>query len=138
MPLYQILNQEGSLSDKQRTEIAVGITDIHLELAGGLRHFVNVVFQEYRAGHGFNAGIIGAPMVIGGSIRAGREQAVKTAMMEAISALVIRVCNISPRDLTVSIADVKASNAMEGGHILPEPGEEAAWLAKVAPLLGLV
>jgi phenylpyruvate tautomerase PptA (4-oxalocrotonate tautomerase family) len=52
MPLYQILNQEGSLSDKQRTEIAAGITDIHLELAGGLRHFVNVVFQEYGAGRG--------------------------------------------------------------------------------------
>jgi hypothetical protein len=32
---------------------------------------------------------------------------------------------------------MKASNAMEGGHILPEPGEEAAWLAKVGPLLGL-
>jgi hypothetical protein len=43
-------------------------------------------------------------MVIGGSIRAGREQAVKTAM--------------------------------EGGQVLPEPGEEAAWLAKVGPLLG--
>jgi hypothetical protein len=44
-------------------------------------------------------------MVIGCSIRAGREQAVKTAMME-------------------------------GGHVLPEPGEGAAWLAKVGPLLG--
>ncbi len=137
MPLYQVLTQEGSLSDAQRAEIAQGITDIHLDLAGGLRQFVNVVFQHYRAGLGFNAGVIGAPMVIGGSIRAGREQAVKTAIMEAISALVMRVSDISPKDLTVSIADVKASNAMEGGHILPEPGEEAAWLAKVGPLLGL-
>ncbi|SPM39818.1 hypothetical protein MNAB215_2011 [Mycobacterium numidiamassiliense] len=137
MPLYQIVNQEGLLSDTQRAEIAAGVTDIHLDLAGGLRQFVNVVFQEYRTGLGFNAGIIGAPMVIAGNIRAGREQAVKTAMMEAISALVIRVSNISPKDLTVSIADVKASNAMEGGHVLPEPGEEAAWLAKVGPLLGL-
>lgn len=137
MPLYQVVNQEGSLSDAQRKEIAEGITDIHLNLAGGLRQFVNVVFQEYRPGLAFNAGGVGAPMVIGGNIRAGREQAVKTGLMEAISALVIRVCNISPRDLTVSIADVKASNAMEGGHLLPEPGEETAWLAKVGPLLGL-
>ncbi|MGJ3647886.1 tautomerase family protein [Sphingomonas sp. GlSt437] len=137
MPFYQITNQAGSLDAAQRAEIAAGITDIHLDLAGGLRQFVNVVFQEYPAGLGFNGGTQGAPVLIGGSIRAGREQAVKTAMMEAISALVIRVGHVSPKDLTVSIADVKASNAMEGGHILPEPGEEAAWLAKVGPLLGL-
>lgn len=137
MPLYQILVQEGSLSDGQRAQIAGGITDIHLELAGGLLQFVNVVFQHYPAGSGFNAGVIGAPMVIGGSIRAGRDQSVKTALMEAISALVGSVGDVSPRDLTVSIGDVKASNAMEGGHVLPEPGEKAAWLAKVGPLLGL-
>jgi phenylpyruvate tautomerase PptA (4-oxalocrotonate tautomerase family) len=137
MPLYQVLTQDGSLDDAQRAQIALGLTDIHLDLAGGLRQFINVVFQHYPVGCGFNAGVIGAPMVIGGSIRAGREQAVKTAMMEAISALVISVSNVSPKDLTVSIADVKASNVMEGGHLLPEPGEEAAWLAKVGPLLGL-
>ncbi|MDR3472422.1 MAG: hypothetical protein P4M09_12140 [Devosia sp.] len=57
--------------------------------------------------------------------------------MEAISALVMRVSNVSAKDLVVSIADVKASNAMEGSHVLLEPGEEAAWLAKVGPLLGL-
>lgn len=137
MPLYQVLTQDGSLNDAQRAQIALGLTDIHLDLAGGLRQFVNVVFQQYPVGCGFNAGVIGAPMVIGGSIRAGREQAVKTAMMDAISALVMSVSGVSPKDLTVSIADVRASNVMEGGHILPEPGEEAAWLAKVGPLLGL-
>jgi phenylpyruvate tautomerase PptA (4-oxalocrotonate tautomerase family) len=137
MPLYQVLAEQGSLSDAQRDQIAQGITDIHLDLAGGLRQFVNVVFQHYPTGCGYNAGIVGAPMVIGGSIRAGRDQTIKTAMLEAISALVMRVSNISPKDLTVSIGDVKASNAMEGGQILPEPGEEAAWLAKVGPLLGL-
>ncbi len=76
-------------------------------------------------------------MVIGGSIRAGRERAVKTAMMEATSALAIRVCGVSPKDLIISIGDIKTSNVMEGGHILPEPGDEAAWLAKFGPLLGL-
>ena len=137
MPLYTALCQAGLLSKEQRDEIAAGITDIHLDLAGGLRQFVNVVFEEYAAGLGYNAGAVGAPMVIRGSIRAGREQSVKTAMMEAISSLVFRVSDIPRKDLTVSIADVRASNAMEGGIVLPEPGQEPAWLAKVGELLGI-
>lgn len=137
MPLYTAINQAGSLNDEQRAEIAAGITDIHLDHAGGLRQFVNVVFQEYPTGRGFNAGIVGAPMIISGAIRAGRDQAVKTAILEAISALVFRVTGIPRRTLTVAIGDVKASNAMEGGVLLPEPGEESAWLAKVGAELGI-
>ena len=137
MPLYTALYHADLLTLDQRAEIAAGITDIHLELAGGLRQFVNVVFEAYPTGYGFNAGVAGSPMVVRGSIRAGREQSVKTKMMEAISALVFRVTDIDKKNLTVSIAEVKASNAMEGGIVLPEPGEEAAWLEKVGEQLGI-
>jgi len=137
MPLYISINEAGTLNDAQRAEIAAGITDIHLKLAHGLRQFVNVVFQEYPAGLGFNAGSTGSPMIVRGSIRAGRDQSVKTAMLGAISDLVMRVSKIEPRHLTVSLVDAKASNVMEGGVILPEPGEEAAWLAEVGEKLGI-
>lgn len=137
MPLYTALHQAGSLDDGQRAEIAAGITDIHLKHAGGLRQFVNVVFNEYPAGRGFNAGAIGAPMVISGAIRAGRDHAVKAAILEAISALVFRVTDIPRKTLTVAIDDVKASDAMEGGVPLPEPGDEPAWLARVGAELGI-
>ena len=41
-----------------------------------------------------------------------------------------KTVGIEASDVGVTTADVPASWVMEGGALLPEPGEEEAWLAK--------
>jgi len=43
--------------------------------------------------------------------------------------VVARLADLDPSSVTMGTVDVPAKWAMEGGDIMPEPGEEAAWFA---------
>lgn len=77
------VSPNGSHHQRQSAPPAAGLTYVYLDLAGGLRQFVNIVFKVYPAGLGFDVGAIAAPEVVG-NIRAGQDYAVKVAMLETI------------------------------------------------------
>ena len=61
-------------------------------------------------------------------------------MKAEIRASVSRHVGLALDDVVVGINDTPASWVMEGGDIMPEPGDEAAWLAAHAarkPAVGL-
>ena len=41
----------------------------------------------------------------------------------------VRIAELDPATVTMGTVDVPAKWAMEGGDIMPEPGEEDAWFA---------
>jgi len=131
MPLYRVLTEQGALSAPQKADIAERIVEMHLRLAGGIRAFVNVLYEEYQPQDAFVGGKPGSPCYLSGSIRRGRPQEVKTRILHELSALFVDVTGIPAARLLISVGEVSAQNVMEAGHILPEPGEEAAWLEKV-------
>jgi hypothetical protein len=51
-------------------------------------------------------------------------------MQEAMVAALAEALGRAPGDVRVSLLEVPASWVMEGGAVMPEPGEEAAWLAR--------
>ncbi len=123
MPYYKCIVPEGSVEFDKRQEVAKAFTDIHCGSTGAPRTFVHVEFIEYPAGGdtGYDAD---TPFYMDGRNRAGRPEEVKQKLLTDLIAAFVSITGISPEDIAGRISEGKASHTMEGGHILPEPGEE--------------
>ena len=131
MPLYRIMSERGAITSAQRAELAESIVEMHLRLAGGARWLVNVVFEEAANGGVFVGGKPAKRIFIGTSIRTGRSEQVKAALLTEYSTLVSRVLGVLTSDMIAGLDEINPDNVMEAGFILPKVGEEEAWLKKV-------
>ncbi len=120
MPVYQCSVSPSRLDDAKRQQIASEITRIHCESTGAPPDFAHVLFVDAPESAG--------PSVLG-SIRAGRPDPLKARMAAAIAEAVAKTLGEEPQLVRVHLLEVPASWVMEGGALLPEPGEEADWLA---------
>lgn len=123
MPLYRCTSPDGALDDAQRAAIAVAFTDIHCELTGAPRTFVHVQF------HHRPAPSAGPQYVLHAGIRAGRDQALAERLIARCVAAVAGIANVEPARIEMRTSSTPASWILEGGRVLPEPGEEEAWIA---------
>ena len=121
MPVYHCSIPEAQLDDAKRQRIASDITRIHCEKTGAPPDFAHVLFVDAPAG----AGVVG-------SIRAGRSEALRVEMASAMAEAVAKTLGSEPGRVRVTLLEVPASWVMEGGAVMPEPGEEAAWLERHA------
>lgn len=125
MPLYVVNSRAGAISDEAKAKIAKDITDIHCEVTDAPPTFVHAFFFE-EAPHvllGDNAALLF------GQIRAGRNDEQKAEIVERMSQSIHTHAGISRDEIFGATTDTPASWVMEGGDLLPEPGEEAEWLA---------
>jgi phenylpyruvate tautomerase PptA (4-oxalocrotonate tautomerase family) len=118
MPLYICGAPANVLDDLQRRRIAEAITRIHCELTGAPAMFAHVVFDESKSEYS-----------VFGTIRAGRAEELKAEMRRQMAGAVAATAGVSADKVGVVTVDVPASWVMEGGALLPEPGEEGDWLA---------
>jgi len=128
MPLYHCTIPEGSTSLEQRSRIAADVTRIHCETTGAPAAFVHTFFVEAPAGQLPP----GRAAVVLGSIRAGRSPEQKQRLLSELKAAIAKALDGAVEEIQVVTVDVPARWVMEGGEVLPEPGEEEAWLAKHA------
>ena len=126
MPLYRCMLAAGLSSLAQRTRIAEDVTRIHCRVAGSLPEFVHVFFSEDTKGQ-LPAG---KRAVLLGSIRSGRSAEQKRELVAELRRTAAAALELPEAELLVATVDVPARWVMEGGAMLPEPGEEAAWNAK--------
>jgi phenylpyruvate tautomerase PptA (4-oxalocrotonate tautomerase family) len=126
MPLYRCIVAPQQSSYDQRAAIARAVTRIHCEVTGGLAMFVHTFFAEDTAG--MLPSDKRALML--GSIRAGRTADQKDRLVAELTAALAETLGLAPYCVSVVTVDVPARWVMEGGDILPEPGDEAAWVAK--------
>ena len=126
MPMYQCFTPEGALDDDQRSSIATSFTDIHCSLTTAPRTFVHVLFHERQAQ------FTDSGYAIHGGIRAGRPAEVTEGLVSQMTAALADSAGVAPSAVSMATAETPASWIMEGGSVLPEPGEEAAWLASHA------
>ena len=128
MPLYRCSVSPGVTSYEQRSRIAKEVTRIHCEITDALAIFVHTFFAEDNDGKlppGKRAFLLG-------SIRAGRSPEQKQRLSSDMTSALAGILGIPAAEVAVVTVDVPARWVMEGGDILPEPGEEAAWLARHA------
>jgi phenylpyruvate tautomerase PptA (4-oxalocrotonate tautomerase family) len=123
MPVYQCTTPAARLGDAQRQEIAGEITRIHCDCTGAPPEFAHVLFMKAPEGAGVS---------VLGTIRAGRPAALRARMAGAIAEAVAKAVGAEAGSVRVHLLEVPASWVMEGGALLPEPGDEADWLAQHA------
>jgi phenylpyruvate tautomerase PptA (4-oxalocrotonate tautomerase family) len=91
--------------------------------------YVNVVFHELPADNIYTDGVPASPVLVSGWIREGHRKTEVTRLATAIAAAVTRIAGVPAERVLVVFESSPASFAVEGGRVLPEPGEEAAWIA---------
>jgi len=131
MPVYQCVVPPDTLTQAQRSGVAEALTNIHCEVTGAPAEFVNVIFNDLAPDSAFTAGKPAKTAIVAGNIRAGRPPEVRLQLLERISDAWMEITGWAKEDLVVSVADVPASWVMEKGLIMPEPGEEEAWLRRL-------
>lgn len=125
MPLYIVNTKAGEMPDEAKPKIAADITRIHCDVTDAPAKFVHVFFFE----DGPMPPLGDMQAMVYGQIRHGRTDAQKAQIVEEMHASVCEHTGIETSAVHAFTTDTPASWIMEGGDVLPEPGEEEAWLA---------
>ncbi|BFM17830.1 tautomerase family protein [Maricurvus nonylphenolicus] len=125
MPLYNISSRT-RLPESVQKQVAQKVVDVHCGLTGAPETFVNVVFFEntpLRPGISHH---------IGANVRKGRTGEMNETLTQEMLNQLADVISVSNAAMEISLFEMPAQWIMEGGEILPEPGEEAfcEWLQK--------
>ena len=126
MPLYMCNTKSGEIDEAAKAKIAADITEIHCRITDAPPTFVHSFFFEKFP----LIDLEEKTVVLVGNIRAGRTDEQKQQMIEEMRASIHKHAAISLDEIEVRTNDTPASWVMEGGDLLPEPGEEAQWLAE--------
>ena len=126
MPLYRCAIAEGLSTEEQRATIAKAVVRIHCDVTGAPPSFVHAFFSEATAGELPD----GKTAIVLGSIRWGRSDEQKAQIVSELTEVLSTVLGRPATAVDVVTVDVPSKWNMEGGELLPEPGEEAAWLAR--------
>ncbi len=126
MPLYLCNAAKGAISDAAKPKIAADITRIHCAVTGAPAQFVHAFFVEEDTAPPLD----GKSAILFGSIRGGRTDAQKDQIISEMRQSIQTHAGLDLEDIGMLTTDVPASWAFEGGEVMPEPGEEAEWLAR--------
>lgn len=135
MPTYECRAPAGLLDAAQRARIAADVTRIHREVTGAADYFAQVIFSEVAAGAWFLGGapLAGPHLFLHGHVRAGRSAADRMRLVRRLVAALADGASLPLRAVWVYVTELPPRAMAEYGHILPEPGDEAAWFAALPP-----
>ncbi len=131
MPTYTVHYSSHVLGAEMKHQLALEITNAHQRVTGAEGFFAQVLFQE-RAPQDCYLG--GSPVqhpqfFVQGQIRAGRSSQVRRDLLVALRDVVMAVTGLTLSQVWVYLVELRPSDMMEYGHILPPPGEEKAWFS---------
>lgn len=129
MPIYTCTTNNSTLTAENKSELATEIATIHASINNVPATYVNVVFHELPAGNVYTAGVPASPILVNGWVREGHPEAETTRLASEIAAAVTRITGADAERVLVLMQSSPARFAIEGGRVLPEPGQEQAWIA---------
>ncbi len=129
MPLYLCVSKTGSIPDDVKEGIATSFTDIHTGLTFAPRSFVHVYFLENDDSLD-DSDDPGPIAFISGNIRADRSDDTKDEIVNRMRSSLAATLGCDLDNVQMSISETPANWTMEGGHLLPAPGEEDAWMER--------
>ncbi len=125
MPLYMCNTKNGEIGEDAKAKISEDITEIHCRITDAPPTFVHsFFFTQFPL-----IDLEDKTVVLVGNIRAGRTDEQKAQMIEEMRQSIHSHSGVALEEIAVRTNDTPASWVMEGGDLLPEPGEEAEWLA---------
>ncbi len=125
MPLYICNARKGTLDEASKASIAEAITNIHCSVTGAPADFVHAVFFEDAP----QFPLEDKTLFVRGTIRKGRTDEQKDQIAGLIRAALAEHGDTDAQETNALIRETPASWVLEGGEIMPEPGEEAEWFA---------
>jgi phenylpyruvate tautomerase PptA (4-oxalocrotonate tautomerase family) len=129
MPVYTCTTTTSTLTADIKSSLAHEIGRIHALINHVPGTYVNVVFHELPMGAVYTDGVPANPILVNGWVRAGHPEPETSRLATEIAAAVSRVVNIAADRVLVVLQPSPARFAVEGGRVLPEPGQEQAWFA---------
>ena len=129
MPIYTCTIAESTLSADTKRALAGEIARIHSAINHVPSTYVNVAFHELAADSLYTDGVPASPVLVSGWVREGHQDAETTKLATEIATAVARICDIDAKRVLVVMESSPARFAVEGGRVLPEPGQEKSWLA---------
>ncbi len=124
MPLYRCAIQQGLSNETQRAQIAKDVVRIHCGVTAAPPSFVHAFFSE----RPLSELPEGLKAYVFGTIRWGRTDEQKAQIASELRGSVANAVGCAEHEVGVTTVDIPSKWNMEGGSLLPEPGEEAAWL----------
>lgn len=128
MPVYSLTSNK-NLSTSNKEKLVNLVTDTHCSIMVAPEQFVHVLFME------------GIPifenkqLYIHANVRKGRTEESISNMCSTLIAGCAKILNISEDKIHINLLEISGKWAMEGGHVMPDPGEEDEWMEKVTKAL---
>jgi phenylpyruvate tautomerase PptA (4-oxalocrotonate tautomerase family) len=129
MPIYTCTTAQSTVTADIKGALAAEISRVHSAINHVPSTYVNVVFHELPADSVYTDGMPARPLLISGWVRDGHPEQDTTRLATEIATAASRIAGIPANRVMVVFQSSPAHYAVEGGRVLPEPGEEAAWLA---------
>lgn len=129
MPTYLCTAAAGLLDAARKQAVAAAITRAHAAVTGAPAHFAQVVFHDTAPGDVFIGGVPLAHehVSVHGRIRAGRSAEDRAGLIRRLVADIAAAAHVDRFAVWVYLLELPPAAMAEFGHILPEPGAEAAW-----------
>jgi phenylpyruvate tautomerase PptA (4-oxalocrotonate tautomerase family) len=130
MPTYHCTSPAGLLDAGKKSAIAAEITRIHDAVTGAASFFAQVIYTDVAKGNHFMGGapLASEQIFVHGFIRAGRSVSDRQRLVTEMVTAIADLSGLTKRLVWVYVTEIPASQMAEYGHILPEPGDEKAWL----------
>ncbi len=131
MPTYLCTTPAGSLTKAQKAAVAKAITRVHNHVTGAPGFFAEVIFKEIAAGDWFIGGepLANEQIFVLGNVRGGRPAGMRNLLLTQLAIAVAEAASLPSHAVWIYLSELPPSAMMEYGHVLPEPGAEAAWIA---------
>jgi phenylpyruvate tautomerase PptA (4-oxalocrotonate tautomerase family) len=133
MPIYTCTTAASTLTSRTKAALVGEIATIHSLINHVPSTYVNVVFHELALDNVYTDGAPASPVLINGWVREGHPAEETTRLATEIAAAVTRITGIGAERVLVVIQSSPARFAVEGGRVLPEPGQEKAWTGGAGP-----
>lgn len=134
MPTYIVSTAANRLTQQMKQRIASRITESHSNATGAQGFFAQVIFQDIAEGNHFLGGspLKADHIFVHGHIRAGRTQDQKRRLLESIVSVIVEAAATENRYVWAYVSELPPSQMVEYGNVLPEPGNETAWLESLS------
>jgi phenylpyruvate tautomerase PptA (4-oxalocrotonate tautomerase family) len=130
MPTYQVTTTPNCLTADLKQRVAQAITRAHSEATGANNYFAQVLFTEKATEDYYLGGqrLKQKHLFVHGTVRA-RSLEHKQVLIAGLLPAIAEAAGLHPRYVWVYLADLPPELMVEFGHVLPQPGGEAAWTA---------
>lgn len=128
MPLYMLTSKQ-IISPSNKQKLVDLVVDAHCTIMVAPEQFVHVAFSDGVPIEGNN------DLYIQATVRIGREKDQVVRLNDALQKGAAEIFQIQENKIYVNLLEIESNWVMEGGHVMPPPGEEDEWMERVTKAL---